>query len=105
MRQSQMNGGSCMRRFGKWAAIIAASCAVVGWSAGTALAQPQARSESATPLPHVKVIDLHHAYAARLGHTKPGKISGISYARGKQPKAEARNLTGCTEPNCALVYH
>jgi serine protease len=94
-----------MRRFEKWAAVVAATCAVVGWSAGTALAQPQARSEPGTPLPHVKVIDLHHAYAARLGHTKRGKISGIVYPLGKQPKAAARRVNTCTEPNCPLLYN
>jgi Divergent InlB B-repeat domain len=53
--------------------------------------------------PRVQVIDLHAAYEAHLGHTKPGKIA-ITYARGKRPRAGSTDGS-CAEPNCALVYH
>ena len=54
--------------------------------------------------PQVHVIDLHNAYEARLGHTKPGRISGIVYARGKRPTA-AGAAGSCIEPDCPVTYH
>jgi Ricin-type beta-trefoil lectin domain len=95
-----------MLRIGKWAAAIAAAFAVAGWSAGTALAAPQAHAQAAAAaaVPHVKVINLHRPYAAMLGHAKPGKIAGITYPVGKQPKAAPRALAGCTEPDCPLSW-
>jgi len=51
-----------------------------------------------------KAINLHRAFEAALGHTKLGKISGITYALGKRPKAAGRVHRSCTEPNCPLVY-
>jgi serine protease len=56
------------------------------------------------PSPRVRTIDLHNAYAVRLGHTKPGRISGIVYAKGRQPKA-AGTAGSCIEPDCPVVYH
>jgi serine protease len=65
-----------------------------------------ARVTAARPAPHAKVINLHRSYMAHLGHTKLGKISGIVYARGRQPKAARKTTTAaCTEPNCGLVYN
>ncbi len=49
-------------------------------------------------------INLHAAYEAHLGHTKAGKISGITYPVGKHIKAPPHRAT-CSEPNCLLVYH
>ena len=82
-----------------------AVAAVTLMSAATA-AQAQAvrTAPAARPLPHTTVINLHHAYLAHLGHTKAGKIAGVMYARGKQPKG-AKTAAGCTEPNCPLVYN
>jgi hypothetical protein len=82
-----------------------AVAAVTLMSAATA-AQAQAvrTAPAAKPLPHTAVINLHHAYLAHLGHTKAGKIAGVMYARGKQPKG-AKTAAGCTEPNCPLVYN
>jgi serine protease len=50
------------------------------------------------------VINLRAAYEARLGHTKPGPISGIVYGRGKQPKA-AGTGNSCSEPDCVVSYN
>lgn len=74
-------------------------------SAATA-AQAQAITPAppATPAPHATVINLHHAYLAHLGHTKAAKITGIMYARNKEPKA-AKVTAACSEPNCPLVYN
>ncbi len=55
--------------------------------------------------PNVQVINLHAAYLAHLGHTKPGKISGITYPRGKGPKVAPRRKATCTEPNCPMSYN
>jgi serine protease len=62
----------------------------------------QPRSHSAGH--QVKVINLHRAFEARLGHTKPGKIAGIVYARGKHVRA-AQKRRACSEPNCPLTYN
>jgi serine protease len=75
----------------------------------TATAQAKtARATAARPVQHARVINLHRAYAARLGHTKAGKIAGIVYPRGHQPKAARtavrKAAASCTEPNCPLVY-
>jgi hypothetical protein len=70
------------------------------------VAQAQAHT-NAPPRPaghQIKVINLHRAFAARLGHTKPGKISGIVYARGKHVRA-VQKRRACSEPNCALIYN
>ena len=74
-------------------------------SAATA-AQAQAITPAppATPAPHATVINLHHAYLAHLGHTKAAKITGIMYARNKEPKA-AKVAAACSEPNCPLIYN
>jgi serine protease len=53
---------------------------------------------------HATVINLHRAFEARLGHTKPGKVAGIVYARGKQPKAHVQGPQACSEPDCPLAY-
>jgi serine protease len=87
-----------------FAVAAAASLSVLG---GTAAAQAQAQSH-ARPAGHlhgVRVVNLHGAYEARLGHVKPGKIAGIVYARGHRPKAAAKNAAAtCAEPACPLVY-
>jgi ricin-type beta-trefoil lectin protein len=82
-----------------------AVAAVSLMSAATA-AQAQAITPAppATPAPHATVINLHHAYLAHLGHTKAAKITGIMYARNKEPKA-AKVTAACSEPNCPLVYN
>jgi hypothetical protein len=60
-------------------------------------------------LPGLRVVHLHRAYEARLGHTKPGRISGIVYPRGKAPtargKARPRGRQGCIEPDCPVLYN
>ena len=59
-------------------------------------------------LPPVRTINLHRAYEARLGHTKPAKIAGIVYARGKAPAAPkaGRSTRGtCAEPGCPVLYN
>src|SRR5260370_15293815 len=70
--------------------------------------QAHRRPDPAGNLPRMRVVTLHRAYEARLRHTRPGKISGIVYARGKQPETPAGQrhtlLTCSTEPACPLVY-
>src|SRR5579859_7566117 len=87
-----------------FAVAAAASVSLFGATAA-AQAQAQPHSQPAGHLHGVRVINLHRAYEARLGHTKPGKISGIVYPRGYIPKRAANAATGCTEPNCNVVYN
>jgi serine protease len=71
-------------------------------------AQAPAHARPAGHLPGVRVVNLHRAYEAELRHVKPGKISGIVYARGKAPKApKAGPNTGgtCAEPDCPVLYN
>jgi len=88
------------------AATAAATVAAVGMlGAGTTAAHAKtAQATAARPAQRVKVINLHHDYAARLGHTRPGKIAGIVYARGHRPKAAQQATASCTEPNCPMTY-
>ena len=88
------------------AATAAATVAAVGMlGAGSAAAHAKtAQATAARPAQRVRVVNLHRAYAARLGHTKPGKISGIVYPRGHRPKAAQRATASCTEPNCPMTY-
>jgi hypothetical protein len=91
--------------------IVAAAVTVslLGVSAAAqAPATALAQSQPAGRLPGVRVINLHRAYEAMLGHVKPGKIAGIAYARGKAPKpalANRANQTSCTEPACPVTYN
>ena len=78
-----------------FAVAAAASLSVLG---ATAAAQAQAQPHA--HLHGVRVINLHRAFEARLGHTRVGKISGIVYARGHQPRAAA----SCTEPACPVTW-
>jgi serine protease len=84
---------------------VAATACLLG-SAAVAQAQPAAKA------PPFKVINLHSAYEKALPKARAGKLSGIVYARGKQPAAakHVKQLTkgkqnSCTEPNCPLVYN
>jgi hypothetical protein len=73
-----------------------------------AAAHSHPRSRPAVHLPPVRAVSLHRAYEARLGHTKPGKISGIVYARGKRPaarKAQGSTRGTCAEPGCPVLYN
>jgi ricin-type beta-trefoil lectin protein/putative Ig domain-containing protein len=87
-----------------FAVAAAASLSVLG---GTAAAQAQAQSH-ARPAGHlhgVRVVNLHRAYEAQLGHTRVGKISGIVYAKGHRPKATANAAAAtCTEPACPVAW-
>ena len=51
-----------------------------------------------------RVVNLHKAYEARLGHTKKSRIAGIVYPIGtgrKRLQPQAGN--GCTEPACPVA--
>jgi 3D (Asp-Asp-Asp) domain-containing protein len=77
-------------------------------AAAQALALAHTHPQRAVHLPPVRVVNLHRAYEARLGHTKPGKIAGIVYARGRRPTTrEARGTTRgtCAEPGCQVLYN
>jgi serine protease len=89
-----------LRRITAGAAAAAAVAAVGLLGAATA-----AQAETATPTPHVTVVNLHQAYLRALHHVQRRKISGVIYARGHQPKAAQKATAGCTEPNCPLAYN
>ncbi|HEV2375289.1 MAG TPA: ricin-type beta-trefoil lectin domain protein [Streptosporangiaceae bacterium] len=85
----------------------AAACAVATFGI---TATAQAQQVNTAPSLHAKVVNLHAAYLAALPHARVGKITGIVYARHKQPQAGGRQPANgrhaaCTEPNCALPYH
>ena len=85
----------------------AVTVSLLGVSAA-AQAPAHSRPRPVAHLPGVRVVNLRRAYEARLGHTRPGKISGIVYARGKQPKTakDSRAAQGtCAEPNCPVLYN
>ena len=86
-----------------FAVAAAASLSVLGATAA-AQAQAQPHARPAGHLHGVRVVNLHRAYEARLGHTKLGKISGIVYARGHRPKAAANTAATCTEPACPVTW-
>jgi hypothetical protein len=89
-------------------ALLAASAVAVSLLGATAAAQAPAHAQPRpAALPGVRVVNLHRSYEARLGQTKPGKIAGIVYARGKQPRTpqgRPARLASCTEPACPLLY-
>lgn len=88
-----------MRRLITMAAVVGLAALGVAATSVTAWG-----SQSAGLGPRVQVINLHAAYEAHLGHTKPGKIAGITYPRNKRFRVlPTRN--SCAEPNCPLVYH
>lgn len=83
-----------------FAVAAAVSAALLGVTAA-------AQAQPARPMGHlhgVRVVSLHRAYLANLGHTKPGRISGIVSPVGHHRPA-AKALAACTEPNCNLVYN
>ena len=79
-----------------------AAAAAISLLGVTALAT--AHAQAAGHLPGVRAINLHRAYEARLGHVKPGKISGIVYPMGHRPRASAAAATSCTEPACPVTW-
>jgi len=85
------------------AVAAAASLSLLG-AAGAAQAQAQAPARPAAHLPGVKVLNLHRAFEARLGHAKAGTIAGIAYARGHRPRAAAKAAASCTEPACPVAW-
>src|SRR5262249_19911241 len=89
---------------GIFAVAAAASVSLLGVTAA-ATAQAAPHAAPAGQLHGVRVINLHRAYEARLGHTRPGKISGIAYPLGHRPTAAARAAATCTEPACPIVYN
>jgi hypothetical protein len=86
-----------------FAVAAAASLSVLGATAA-AQAQAQPHARPAGHLHGVRVVNLHRAYEAQLGHTKVGKISGIVYAKGQRPKATANAAATCTEPACPVAW-
>jgi hypothetical protein len=87
-----------------FAVAAAASLSVLGATAA-AQAQAQLHARPAGHLHGVRVVNLHRAFEARLGHTKVGKISGVVYARGHRPRAAAKAAATCTEPACPVAWH
>jgi len=86
-----------------FAVAAAASLSVLGATAA-AQAQAQPHARPAGHLHGVRVVNLHRAYEAQLKHIKVGKISGIVYARGHQPRATANAAASCTEPACPVAW-
>ena len=88
--------------------LFAASAVTVSLLGASAAGQAPAHLPPGPPahLPGVRLVNLHRAYEARLGHARPGKIAGIVYARGKQPsEAKPPGQASCTEPACPLLYN
>src|SRR6266516_5870154 len=86
-----------------FAVAAAAAVSVLGVTAvTTAQAAPHARR--AGRLPGVRVVNLQKAYEAELGHTKPGKVSGIMHSLGHRPKAAGNVSVTCTEPACPITW-
>jgi ricin-type beta-trefoil lectin protein len=85
--------------------IAGATMAVAATFGLTAAAQATAGASTAGPVPPGRVINLHRAFEAKLGHVKVGKPAGIVYALGKHPKAANRVHRSCIEPDCNLVYN
>jgi hypothetical protein len=85
---------------------VVAAAASLGALGATAAVQAQAQPHArlAGQPQGVRVINLHRAFEARLGHTKVGKISGIAYARGQRPQAAAGAAAACTEPACPVTW-
>src|SRR5215510_8301024 len=82
----------------------AASVSLLGiTTAATAQAQPHARP--AGHLHGVRVINLHRAYEAQLGHTKPGKMLGVVHPAGVKYQRAATAAAACTEPACPVTWH
>ena len=80
------------------------AAAVVAALLCSAFALPALASSHAPagPPPPVRV-NLHSAMVRHLPDVRPGKVSGIIPPIGKRAKARPA-ITGCTEPNCDLVY-
>src|SRR5258708_36678240 len=80
------------------------AAAVVAALLLSALALPALASSSAPagPPPPVRV-NLHTGMERALPDVRTGKVSGIIPPVGKRAKARPA-VTGCTEPNCDLVY-
>ncbi|MGH3421158.1 MAG: hypothetical protein ACRDOD_16420, partial [Streptosporangiaceae bacterium] len=74
-------------------------------AAAQAPARAHPRPVPVAHLPGVRLVNLHRAYEARLGHARPGRISGIVYARGKAPRARPQHEAACTEPACPVLYN
>ena len=60
-----------------FAVAAAAAVSVLGVTAATT-----AQAQPAGHLPGVRVINLHRAYEARLGHARPGRMLGIAQPAG-----------------------
>jgi len=85
--------------------VAGATVAITATFGLTVAAQATAGASAARPAPTARVINLHRAFEAKLGHVKVGKPAGIVYALGRQPKAPAKRVSRrCSEPNCPLVY-
>src|SRR5258708_5024949 len=80
------------------------AAAVVAALLLSALALPALASSSAPagPPPPVRV-NLHTGMARALPGGRPGKGSGLTPRGGKRGEPRPA-VTGCTEPNCDLVY-
>jgi len=83
-----------------FAVAAAAAISLLGvTAAATAQAQP------AGHLHGVRVINLHRAYEARLGHVRPGKVLGIAHPVGVPHERAAPAAATCTEPACPMTWH
>lgn len=82
-----------------FAVVAAAAVSLLGVTAvTTAQAQPIGH------LPGVRVINLHGAYEARLGHARPGKMLGIARPAGVIHQRTANAAAACTEPACPMTW-
>src|SRR5690242_8006198 len=63
-----------------------------------------AQAQAAGHLPGVRVINLHRAFEARLGHAKRGKVLGIVHPAGVGHRRAANAAATCTEPACPMTW-
>jgi hypothetical protein len=74
-----------------------------GLALGGAAAANAGTHTTAGRAPHATVLNLARARAAAAPHIKHGKITGVVPPVGR--KVKQVRATGCTEPNCNLLYN
>ena len=82
-----------------FAVAAAAAVSLLGVTAGTT-----AQAQSVGHLRGVRVINLHRAFEAGLGHVKPGRMLGLVHPVGVSHGRVANAAATCTEPACPMTW-